>query len=711
MREQMSLPLMPPKGRQDEAVVEIGALPRLPPAGRSDLELVEEEPKSSVRVRFRGAYFYVHPASQLSIEVERSISFQRKGFEKTFTYQKGKWDGYTSLFKRVRGEDTLEVPIGMYPQFAAGCDLHGVSVVVDNSRMRPMSVVPPNLEWWRLQGKDGEIELYDYQLDTVGHTTYDEDVYKLSPEKAEELSSGLGLLTRYRVNGCGIWRSATGSGKTTAVAGLIQKLGVRVVFVVYGTELVEQTAERFKQMLAPWLERHGLDVEDAIRVCNKKSTEFGLITVAGSSLLAAALNRPEAVKREAGRLSSAAMDLLDPALFRSDEEKEAIEKMRDFVSKWFRVCRKESYDKAIRDFGDDWKGLSEDVLDEPFRLVGGTFLMRQSSGDLTEETQTEFYERLSKVFLSMHTLPRRAKKALSRRDQVASGLQRAGLLIGDEVHLAGGKGYHEVLMACPAYYRVGMSGTPLERTDGQNIRVIAGFGEILSHVSNKDMQEADVVPNVNINFVSTKGGPSIKLSKGWLWNDVVDLGISGYSLRNDIISFLVHRAYLANKQSLVLFRSRVHGENLSVFLDVWGVPHTKLDGRSPMEDRLAALDRFRSGTELALVASDIFGTGIDIPDGFDLLINAGGGKGRSKDDDRGGIKILQRLGRGLRGDSDHTLEFWDFYDDHLWRLAQHGESRFKLYEEQDCFTMQDVSWRDLLPPEVIARYEPEGSLL
>jgi superfamily II DNA or RNA helicase len=75
------------------------------------------------------------------------------------------------------------------------------------------------------------------------------------------------------------------------------------------------------------------------------------------------------------------------------------------------------------------------------------------------------------------------------------------------------------------------------------------------------------------------------------------------------------------------------------------------------------------------IATPIFDEGVDVP-GIDVLILAGGGKSN--------IKLLQRLGRGMRTDPDKVqLLVLDFIDDTNRYLFKHSEERLNVYERED----------------------------
>src|SRR5690606_31714734 len=56
-------------------------------------------------------------------------------------------------------------------------------------------------------------------------------------------------------------------------------------------------------------------------------------------------------------------------------------------------------------------------------------------------------------------------------------LKESEVLFFDECHRMGSETWFTVATLCPAYYRFGLSGTPLDRTDGADLRLIGAIGE------------------------------------------------------------------------------------------------------------------------------------------------------------------------------------------------------------------------------------------
>ena len=88
-------------------------------------------------------------------------------------------------------------------------------------------------------------------------------------------------------------------------------------------------------------------------------------------------------------------------------------------------------------------------------------------------------------------------------------------------------------------------------------------------------------------------------------------------------------------------------------------------------------EQFESGQYDTLIATKVFGEGIDLP-AIQGMIMAGGGGGK-----RGKMGLRQWLGRGIRKKKDkvNRVYFYDFVDrTHVYLYAQY-KRRFNLYED------------------------------
>ena len=637
---------------------------------------------TTLYLSLRGAEAFLWPVEDIPMQVMQSTQYRQAGYEKTVAYQRGAWDGWVSLSHLARHDvdsrDTkvFVFPIGLLSQVLERCHAGGCHVEeVTGLRAKPSHHIQPI----KPGVLGGGISLRDYQEKTVDAFVSEDRLERvqdlpslglLSDSQAQDCFAGVGELTRMRLPGSGLIWAATGSGKTVSSASIIGRLAVPTLFMVYGNDLVRQTWRNFNEFLGPWLKENGQALGSAM----EGEWNPGFVTVAGSSTLAAMLAAPNNAKIRA---------------------KKAVEK-------FIRVGLEAKSSGAVK--GESWRTLEElilksrrwlsasidrrDQIVDSIREMDLCSIVLESSyvGDLPAE---KWFKMLESSVRAMQQYPKKQEAAMQRRQQLLDYLKTVDLLVVDEVHKVAASGAYEVTQRCPAYYRIGMSGTPLDRSDGANLKVLATCGEVGIRITNAQMKQAGVIPDAKIKMVHVPG--SVDLGRRPKWSDVYEAGIVRNKWRNRYGAEAIKRVYDQGGKVLTLFKSVEHGKVLGSLLEEMGVEAVVLDGSSTTERRRDCLDLFEEGMLRVIVASAIFGTGINIPQGFDLLLLMGGGKGK-RGDERGGIAVLQNLGRGLRGSG--SVEVIDFMDSQHGMLVNHSRGRLSIYRDQDCFDVVEVK-RDL----------------
>jgi superfamily II DNA or RNA helicase len=244
----------------------------------------------------------------------------------------------------------------------------------------------------------------------------------------------------------------------------------------------------------------------------------------------------------------------------------------------------------------------------------------------------------------------------------------------DEAHHGGSDTWFAVLEQCSAYFRFAMSGTPLDRTDGADIRLIGNTGELIVDITNKQLVDLGVSAKANIVWDRVaepsidKGAPYISVYKqGVVKNDdllkkVVDWTKVFFELD---MSVLILAEELAQGRRI---DDALWNETDGIF-----IPHQFIHGKEHSVVRKEALKDLSERNMPVLIASRILDEGVDVPS-IDALICAGSRKSH--------IKTMQRLGRGLRGDKLIVVEFSNFC--HRF-LLEHSLQRYEDYQKEDCF--------------------------
>jgi len=239
------------------------------------------------------------------------------------------------------------------------------------------------------------------------------------------------------------------------------------------------------------------------------------------------------------------------------------------------------------------------------------------------------------------------------------------LLVVDECHHVSSNSMMDVISHVPGHYRFGMSGTPLKYNALSDMKLIAATGDIVVDVTNEYLIEAgwSAKPIIKMYVVEDL--------EAALWDmdyaDAYKSMIVEHKQRNKII---INYANKSEGVVLILVNQLEQGRLLRDAISGSVFVH----GSDDTECRQGVLSTMRAATKGIFIASPIFDEGIDVP-AVDTVILAGGGKGH--------VKLLQRIGRGLRQKAGHNeLIVIDFIDDTNEYLLKHSRDRIEIYEQE-----------------------------
>jgi len=260
---------------------------------------------------------------------------------------------------------------------------------------------------------------------------------------------------------------------------------------------------------------------------------------------------------------------------------------------------------------------------------------------------------------------------------IAKYLKTVVLLFLDETHHASAKSFYRLVQRVDAPFRFGLSGTPFGLADGKGLMVEAAFGPVVARVTNAELIDLGVNARPTIRMLEVT---EPKLEDGLSWQDVYKSGVVLNDARNAMVAREVTAFARKKWPTLVLVRELWHGDRIAELLHEEMVPHAFVHGQMPTDEVERQKDRLVEGKILVLIASPIFGEGVDIPSapgfpGIKALVIADGGQSVAN--------VLQKLGRSLRKkQGDNRVEVVDFADlTHKW-LAVHSQNRLQLYEDE-----------------------------
>lgn len=274
-------------------------------------------------------------------------------------------------------------------------------------------------------------------------------------------------------------------------------------------------------------------------------------------------------------------------------------------------------------------------------------------------------------------------------DETVTFMSNVDVMFLDECHGAGAEGYFTVATFCPAYYRFGLSATPLDRTDGADLRLIATTGEIFFEVSNKQLADLGVTATTDIIWDRIN---SPIIPKKTAYPTVYKQGVAENTELVDKVVDWTTSFVNCGLSTLILIEDIAHGNILDDAL--WNnpkgvfIPHQFIHGSEDTDVRSKAIADFDTRNLPVLICSRILDQGVDT-NAIDALIVAGSRKSK--------IKTMQRLGRGLRGDRLIVVEFANYCHKYL---LEHSLQRLRDYSNEKCFPQHqlksDTSKEDLI---------------
>lgn len=265
-------------------------------------------------------------------------------------------------------------------------------------------------------------------------------------------------------------------------------------------------------------------------------------------------------------------------------------------------------------------------------------------------------------------------KALKKGDPRAQKLiARTRCLAVDECHVLPAESFWNVAQAMShAYYRIGLSGTPLARGDRRSILAMATLGPVIYRLRSETLVNAGVLAKPKVRMLTVVQPPANAAT----FQGVYGLAVVKSAARN---AALVELAERATKPALMFVKEIRHGHSLVSRLMAKGMRADFTHGNHSTDYRKSMVSRLTRADLDVLVCSVIFQEGIDIPE-LRSVINAGGSKSV--------IAALQKLGRGMRVDrapdgsvreGGDVFELFDILDVGNEWLEKHSRSRKNAY--------------------------------
>jgi superfamily II DNA or RNA helicase len=254
-------------------------------------------------------------------------------------------------------------------------------------------------------------------------------------------------------------------------------------------------------------------------------------------------------------------------------------------------------------------------------------------------------------------------------DKLEELLEGVHALNVDEVHAQPADTFYATsLLFESAYYRVGMSATPLDRSDLDTLRTVGAIGPVAHEMPAQELIDAGVLARPTIH-VAVCNQPATNVNV--TWRKVYEQLVVRSRARNELLAAMAERA---EKPCLLFVDEADHAARLVVELSRRGMRAAFAHGGDSLEARRRKLEQLVAGRHDVLVCTVIFQEGIDVPELRSVVV--AGGKSSA-------VATLQRLGRGMRcaaGKSEFQL--WDVLDRGQSWLEAHADLRLRAYRRE-----------------------------
>jgi len=239
-------------------------------------------------------------------------------------------------------------------------------------------------------------------------------------------------------------------------------------------------------------------------------------------------------------------------------------------------------------------------------------------------------------------------------------LDSIDLIVFDEAHHSASPTYNKLLKKINARYRIGLSGSILDKPTTMLIH--AQLGEIEFELLSKELIDKDVLAKPKI-YIKTIFNNLVRGD----WKEVEDEFIVNNEERNTHINLICEKEN--DKFNIILVGKILHGDILKEV-----IPQSIfLNGGTPAKEREQIIQDARDGKIKNLIATyQLFGEGIDMPNIDNIIMAQGGGPSI--------IPTIQNVGRVLRKNKDRIKKVFDFMDKGKY-INGHSDIRLATYKE------------------------------
>lgn len=269
-------------------------------------------------------------------------------------------------------------------------------------------------------------------------------------------------------------------------------------------------------------------------------------------------------------------------------------------------------------------------------------------------------------------------------------IEQAQVTIWDECHhLVTELFYNIHRMALNSYFRFGFSATPW-RDDNADIVIQAATGKKMIEISASYLIEKGYLVTPKIFFLKIPSYPGLvkKATPGKpkdTYRDVYNKAVINYDLRNILIAEAARELVIHNITWIIAVKETKHGDIIMSYLEQYlpeGTNFAFIKGEGTSgKQKMKALKELNSGKLQGIVATTVFGEGVDVPT-LGALINAKAAKSS--------IDTLQLYGRVLRPHASKSkVIVVDIADMTTPYLRSHTRARAKIVKSERLFEVTE----------------------
>jgi len=262
----------------------------------------------------------------------------------------------------------------------------------------------------------------------------------------------------------------------------------------------------------------------------------------------------------------------------------------------------------------------------------------------------------------------------------------ANVIMLDEAHRTGAAAtWYKVTQAIPAFYRIGLTGTPETGDPVRDLRLEAATGPIIDQVKTKDLQAIGWSSKCKVMYHKVENE---SVPPGTPYMDARRMLIEENPNRNAEVVSITMSEVDVGRRCLIICDTIRHARIVAEILRGENVRCKILTGKHSGMIRSQARKDMRSGALEVIVATPIFDEGVDLPE-LEVVVLAAGGKSA--------VRVLQRIGRALRiapGKTEATIH--DFIDTGSKYTFRHSMDRVRTCRKEG-FNLENAPDTDRLP--------------